>query len=198
MSATYRLADAASKIHDQTGPLPIANAVQATPPIWGDRLYRDRGVAVGKCAGVIKKPAPENIRYYNLKRNWTKKIEPHLDDKELNDTLTRDMNKFTTVRLGCPFGEDELPHHTESCLGFFEQRGPFARYRYYTRHGACHWLVNFCLRLATLASPAKEWSIITSDTHSTGWVVKIYYLILIFITWVSQPPSVSNWRVTRN
>jgi hypothetical protein len=89
------------------------------------------------------KVAPEKIRYYDLKRNWTKKIEPYLDDKGLNDILARDFNKFTMGRWGTKFGKDQLPHECESAFSFFEQRGPFARYRWYTRHGACHWLVNF-------------------------------------------------------
>jgi hypothetical protein len=116
-----------------------------------------------------KQVAPENIRYYDLKRNWTKKIEPHLDDRELNEILTCDFNKFTWGRWGKKFGEKEFPHDRETCFGFFWQRGRFARYRWYTRHDACHWLVNFALRLATLSVPSQTWRIITSDVHSTVW-----------------------------
>lgn len=117
----------------------------------------------------LKKAVLENIRYYDLKRNWTKKVQPFLDDKELNDILIRDFNKFTWGRWGNKFGEDELPHERETFFGFFEQRGPFARFRWYTRHGACHWLVNFALRLAMLSVPSQAWRIITSDAHSTVW-----------------------------
>ena len=34
---------------------------------------------------------------------------------------------------------------------------------------ACHWLVNFNLKLATLVEPGRKWRILTSDHHSTVW-----------------------------
>ena len=37
------------------------------------------------------------------------------------------------------------------------------------KHAACHWLVNFNLRLAQLAEPSRSWRIVTSDAHSTVW-----------------------------
>jgi hypothetical protein len=39
----------------------------------------------------------------------------------------------------------------------------------YTCYSACHWLVNFNLRLASLAEPQRPWRILTSDRHSTVW-----------------------------
>jgi hypothetical protein len=36
-------------------------------------------------------------------------------------------------------------------------------------YGACHWLVNFNLKLAMLVEPEKPWRIVTSDKHSTVW-----------------------------
>jgi hypothetical protein len=39
----------------------------------------------------------------------------------------------------------------------------------YVKHGACHWLVNFNLKLACLVEPDKQWRIVTSDSHSTVW-----------------------------
>jgi hypothetical protein len=39
----------------------------------------------------------------------------------------------------------------------------------YTKHSACHWLVNFSLRLANLVRPTRPWCILTSDKHSTVW-----------------------------
>jgi hypothetical protein len=116
-----------------------------------------------------KRVAPQNIRYYDLKRNWTKKISPHLGDTELNDILTRDFNKYALGRWEQKFREDQLPHEFETFSGFFEHRGSFARYRLYTKHGACHWLVNFTLRLASLVLPSRPWRILTSDLHSTVW-----------------------------
>ena len=43
----------------------------------------------------------------------------------------------------------------------------------YTKHAACHWLVNFTPRLAERVEPQHEWRMITSDEHSTGcWTGK--------------------------
>jgi hypothetical protein len=39
----------------------------------------------------------------------------------------------------------------------------------YVKHFAGHWLVNFNLRLVTLAEPNRPWRIMTSDAHSTVW-----------------------------
>ena len=38
---------------------------------------------------------PRPMRYYDLKRHWTRRIEPHLTDERLNAILVRDFNKFT-------------------------------------------------------------------------------------------------------
>jgi hypothetical protein len=43
------------------------------------------------------------------------------------------------------------------------------RYWDYVKHAACHWLVNFNLRLAELVEPEKKWRIVTSQAHSTVW-----------------------------
>ena len=37
------------------------------------------------------------IKYYDLQRKW-RKVRPHLVDKELNDILVRDFNKYTFGR----------------------------------------------------------------------------------------------------
>jgi hypothetical protein len=39
----------------------------------------------------------------------------------------------------------------------------------YVKQAACHWLVNFNLRLAELVEPEKKWRIVTSRAHSTVW-----------------------------
>ena len=50
-----------------------------------------------------------------------------------------------------------------------ERTSPRYAYMNYVAHGACHWLVNFALRLAMLAEPDREWRIITSEYHSSVW-----------------------------
>jgi hypothetical protein len=113
--------------------------------------------------------APKDIRYYDVKRNWTQKIVPHLDDDELNDILTRDFSQYTLGHWGHEIRGDEFPADHESACWDVGHRGPHPRYWMYTKHGACHWLVNFLLRLAILSAPRHEWRIITSDFHSTVW-----------------------------
>jgi hypothetical protein len=36
----------------------------------------------------------KSMKYYDLRKNW-RRVKPHLADKELNDILVRDFNKFT-------------------------------------------------------------------------------------------------------
>jgi len=109
------------------------------------------------------------MRYYDLKRNWTKKIVPHLDDEELNRILVRDFNRYTYGRWRELFKPGMLPESFESCDLLLDHRGPRPRYWQYVKHAACHWIVNFALRLATLAEPKRCWRIISSDFHSTVW-----------------------------
>jgi hypothetical protein len=109
------------------------------------------------------------MRYYDIPRHWTKKIVPHLDDERLNHVLVRDFNKYTQGLWGEPFTHGQFPREFESCDWSLEHRGPEPRYWRYVKHAACHWLVNFNLRLAQLVAPDRPWRIVTSDKHSTVW-----------------------------
>ncbi len=120
--------------------------------------------------GVMTDPnLYRTMKYYNLQKNWTQKIEPHLSDELLVEILVHDFNKFTFGRWGDEFTADKFPRDFETCLWDAEHLGSGPRYRAYVKHSACHWLVNFSLRLASLAVPKKPWRIITSDCHSTVW-----------------------------
>jgi hypothetical protein len=109
-----------------------------------------------------------SMEYYDLKKNWHR-VKPHLGDKELNDILVRDFNKFTFGRWGRKFTYGDLPCEFESCDWDWEHRGRRPAFWNYVKHSACHWLVNFNLRLATLVKPKRQWRIITSEDHSTVW-----------------------------
>lgn len=109
------------------------------------------------------------MRYYDLARHWTKRVVPHLDDAELNRILVRDFNKFTWGRWRKKFTAGTLPEDVESCDWRCEHRGPYPRYWAYVKHAACHWVVNFSLRLAMLAEPNRQWMIISTQDHSTVW-----------------------------
>jgi hypothetical protein len=110
------------------------------------------------------------MKYYDLKNNW-RQVSCHLGDKKLNNILVRDFNNFTFGRWGEKFTHGCLPWDFESCTWRIDkrQRGRPPAFWRYTKHAACHWLVNFNLRLAMLVMPDKPWRIITSAQHSTVW-----------------------------
>jgi hypothetical protein len=108
------------------------------------------------------------MKYYDLKKKW-RKVKPHLDDKELNEILVRDFNKYTYGRWHKPFTAGHFPWEFESCDWQLGHRGRPPAFWKYTKHAACHWLVNFNLRLAMLVERDRPWRIITSVKHSTVW-----------------------------
>src|SRR4051812_19826762 len=107
------------------------------------------------------------MRYYDLIRHWTKKIEPHLGDRELSDVLVHDFNKYVYGRWRKRFTHGQYPRQFESCDWDLGHRGREPHYWRCVKHGACHWLVNFNLRLAMLAQPRRPRRIITSPLHSS-------------------------------
>lgn len=108
-------------------------------------------------------------QYYPIAKRWSRKIKPHLTDAEAQRLLVRDFNKFTFGRWGKPFLPGMTPHEFESCDWWIDHRGRMPEYWNYVKHSACHWLVNFNRRLATLAEPKREWCIVSSQDHSTVW-----------------------------
>ena len=108
------------------------------------------------------------MKYYDLKKYWPK-AKRHLGDEELNNILVRDFNKFTYGRWGKEFTHGRFPTDFESCDWQWRYRGRRPAFWKYTKHSACHWLVNFSLRWAMLTEPNRMWRIITSSKHSTVW-----------------------------
>jgi hypothetical protein len=109
------------------------------------------------------------MRYYDLQKNWTRKIEPHLANEQLNDILVRDLNRFSSSRWGKPFLHGQYPWEYGDSQWMEEHMGRRPRYWRYTQVGSCHWLVNFNLRLAMLVEPQRPWRIVRSAKHSTVW-----------------------------
>jgi hypothetical protein len=108
------------------------------------------------------------VKYYDLTKNWSK-VRRHLNDKELNDILVLDFNKFTYGTWRQKFIHGQYPTDFETCDWQCERKGRIPAYWKYTKHAACHWLVNFTLKLAMLVMPNQPWRIITSAKHSTVW-----------------------------
>jgi hypothetical protein len=128
-------------------------------------MFRRRGTDVKHLADSLA----DRVRYYDLKRRWTRRIAPHLDDPELNKILVREFNKFMTGVGGKRFLPGMLPEDVDCCDWRCNHRPPHPRYWAYVSHGTCHWIVNFSLRLANLAEPDRPWRILTSQAHSTVW-----------------------------
>ena len=76
---------------------------------------------------------------------------------------------YTYGRWRKRFKPGQFPRDHESCDWGINHRGKEPRFWRYVKHSACHWLVNFNLRLAQLAEPDRPWQILTSDDHSTVW-----------------------------
>lgn len=108
------------------------------------------------------------MKYYPIQRNW-KKIKSFIENKEVQDILIDNFNKFTYGRWEREFTYGMKPHEFESCDWWCDHRGRLPEYWNYVKHAAAHWLVNFNLKLAMLVEPKKEWQILTSDKHSTVW-----------------------------
>jgi hypothetical protein len=75
------------------------------------------------------------------------------------------MDKFSCW----PFSPQDYPCYCEYSKWRRGNRGRHPRFWRYVCSGACHWLVNFALRLASLVEPDQPWRIITSAKHSTVW-----------------------------
>jgi hypothetical protein len=108
------------------------------------------------------------MKYYDLKKYWPR-VKRHLEDEELRGILVRDFNKYTYGRWRKRFGANDCPRDFESCDWGNGRRGRRPAFWQYTKHGACHWLANFNLRLAMLTKPKRLWRIVTSQLHSTVW-----------------------------
>lgn len=110
------------------------------------------------------------MKYFPIQKKWAK-IKPFINDKEVQKVLVRDFNKFTYGRWHQEFKAGMKPTEFESCDWRCNtgKRGRQPEYWDYVKHAACHWLVNFNLKLAMLVEPTKQWRIVTSDNHSTVW-----------------------------
>jgi hypothetical protein len=108
------------------------------------------------------------MKYYPISKKWSK-IRKHLDNKEFNDILVRDFNKFTYGRWKKPFKHGMYPFDFESCDWHCDRKGRRPEFWKYVKHAACYWLVNANLKLAMLTEPGKDWQIVVSNNHATVW-----------------------------
>jgi|SRR6516164_2302874 hypothetical protein len=109
------------------------------------------------------------MHYYDIQKNWVKVKRAIDHNPHINKILVRDFNKFTFGRWKQQFQPGQYPADFEACDWDCDHRGRKPAFWKYTKHTACHWLVNFTLELAQVVEPKRVWRIITSDEHSTGW-----------------------------
>ena len=111
------------------------------------------------------------IHYYDLQRNWTRKIVPHLNDEILNTILVRDFNKYRLGMWNMTFNPGQLPEDIENCDWRLNRsrRGRMPRYWAYAKSGAGAYIANFALRLASLVEPESVWRIVNSSEYCTVW-----------------------------
>ncbi len=126
------------------------------------------------------------MRYYPVHKNW-REIKPHLENKKVQEVLRRDFNKYTIGRWNEPFKEHETPSVWETLDWRCHRVGRQPDYWRYVCATACHWLVNFNLRLAQQVEPDRKWRIITSKRHSTVWDGKKTLFDLNFIALEVRP-----------
>ena len=108
------------------------------------------------------------MQYYDLKKNW-RKVKRHLQDEDLNRILVWDFDKFSYGRKKKPFTRGRYPCEFDSSDWRLYYTGRRPAFWMYSCSLACHWLVNFNLKLAMLVEPKKQWRILTSDHHLTVW-----------------------------
>jgi len=116
----------------------------------------------------MRLPTVDEIKYYDLRRKW-RKVERHLENPRVADTLVRDFNKLTYGRLRKRFTAGQYPCEFEGLAWAIGHRGRRPRFWQYVCSATCHWLVNFALELAQLVESDRKWRIITSAKHSTVW-----------------------------
>ena len=114
------------------------------------------------------------MKYFDLKQYW-KRVKLCIQDAEAQRVLVHDMHKY---RWGCNrksrFTAGMTPMEADSsdwlcewiCENGYRQ---YPAYFNYCCHGACFWLVNFNLRVASLVLPDKPWHIVESLEHATVW-----------------------------
>jgi len=115
-------------------------------------------------AKSIKMP----MKHYPIVRNW-KRIYENVFDDEAQEVLWCDFNQYTEEVWGIEFDPEEFPAMYADDGWRFGKKGRPAQYWDWIKPGACHWLVNFYLRLAILTEPSRKWRIVSSQKHSTVW-----------------------------
>jgi hypothetical protein len=121
------------------------------------------------------------MKYYPIQKNW-RKAKDIYSSPEAKAIWYPDMILFEEMKaedLGVkqwyPTDSPELtPSDFDSCDWRRERlgqgrKGPQPAFWKYVCHGACHYLVDLGLYVATTVEPDRDWRVMCSDDHSTVW-----------------------------
>ena len=124
---------------------------------------------------------PTNIHYYDIQKNW-RKLKPWFDEGYIIETAHKEMEDYSEGKAetyGFPYRPKKLTKDWkvsdyDGCDWRFSDPGlgrPGRKPKYWdwVCHGACHWVNNVGMLVASFALPKYDWRIVQSDLHTTVW-----------------------------
>jgi hypothetical protein len=115
----------------------------------------------------------ENVRYFPIVRHWAR-LRPIYYSREAYAVWWPNMVEYHAQKAR-EYGfqprleNRKVPSAFDGCDWRCSRRGRPPEYARFVCHGACHWLVDLSLFVATEAFPKTPWRIVTSEEHSSVW-----------------------------
>lgn len=127
---------------------------------------------------MSKRPTPnfKAATYVDIQKHW-RRLGPIYKSPKAFAIWKPCMVEFAQVRAhdnGGKFPHQEQERHQwpsgyDSCDWKWDRKGIHPAFWKYTCAGACHWLADLALFVATSAWPKTPWRIIRAKKHSTVW-----------------------------
>jgi hypothetical protein len=138
-----------------------------------------------------------HFKYYDFSRHWSKLLLPVIESPQAQCILKEDFRMYLAIKREnfveqarrnqiaitgheWRYDPEKMPVDYDSCAWRFGRRLP--AWHTYVCHGACHFIVNTLLYVASTAMPTRAWRIVTSDAHSTLWDGQYTLFDLNFVT----------------
>jgi hypothetical protein len=148
----------------------------------------------------------QNIKYiepkiFNFRKYWSKKVKPHLFDKDVQNALNYGMEELMDIwRFDAKIKTEEefeaLDEYMKQRLTWVPGDPPYYKtssdYWLYHRKPieysvgwyqcvhACHWICYFCLELGRKVYPKLDWYIMNGRRHSVAVGFKFDQPYMIF------------------
>jgi hypothetical protein len=103
---------------------------------------------------------PSRPIQFDWRRNWKKRVEPHLDNPLVQGALDLGM------RMLDPDWKNGDPPHLLGRLDLNGGRIVEGKLSWYRPHGRCHSTVFFAYTIGLLNYPSLRWEIISGDLHT--------------------------------